>query len=346
MAALFAKRMEAAEVIAAYKQEKGLPVEDLQRERELTERNSALVPEKYRKYYVNYLQSLFSLSKFYQHSILGNTSIAYAGVEGAFAHIAAGRIFPQTVLKPYGDFATAYHAVEEGICQCAVLPIENSFAGDVGQVMDLAYGGNLSVSGIYALPLQQSLLARPGVTLQDISRVTSHPQALSQCRDYLQTMGWEQIPAANTAAAAKALADSDDTQTAVVAAAEAAEFYGLQVLCPAINGSDRNTTRFAVFTAEPCRPQAGDEAFALMFSCKDRPGALGEAISVISRYDYNLRCLKSHPTGHENWDYYFYAEGVGDLSTQEGTVMLRQLQKQCNAVKVLGSFGRERILEP
>lgn len=345
MAELFAERMQAAAVVAAYKEEHGLPVEDKAREAEMIARNTERLPPAYRPYYRNFLVGTITESKRYQRLLVSGLRVAYSGVEGAFAHVATMRIFGEPGEKvACPDFATAYRSVESGACHCAVLPIENSYAGDVGQVMDLAWRGSLTISGIYDLPLSQCLLAKPGVTLAEVREVVSHPQALAQCQPYLRRQGWIQTTAVNTAVAARTVAAGERREVAVIAARETADLYGLQVLENDINEQKSNTTRFAVFSPAACEIKPSDNHFVLLFSCKNQPGALGDAISVISRHDYNLKCLKSHPTGVENWAYYFYAEGEGNLGTEAGQTMRRELERVCNNVRVLGSFSGERML--
>ena len=345
MAELFAERMQAAAVVAAYKEEHGLPVEDKAREAEMIARNTERLPPAYRPYYRNFLVGTITESKRYQRLLVSGLRVAYSGVEGAFAHVATMRIFGEPGEKvACPDFATAYRSVESGACHCAVLPIENSYAGDVGQVMDLAWRGSLTISGIYDLPLSQCLLAKPGVTLAEVREVVSHPQALAQCQPYLRRQGWIQTTAVNTAVAARTVAAGERREVAVIAARETAELYSLQVLENDINEQKSNTTRFAVFSPAACEIKPSDNHFVLLFSCKNQPGALGDAISVISRHDYNLKCLKSHPTGVENWAYYFYAEGEGNLGTEAGQTMRRELERVCNSVRVLGSFSGERML--
>lgn len=345
MAELFAERMQAAAVVAAYKEEHGLPVEDREREAEMIARNTERLPPAYRPYYRNFLVGTITESKRYQRLLVSGLRVAYSGVEGAFAHVATMRIFGEPGEKvACPDFATAYRSVESGACHCAVLPIENSYAGDVGQVMDLAWHGSLTISGIYDLPLSQCLLAKPGVTLAEVREVVSHPQALAQCQPYLRRQGWIQTTAVNTAVAARTVAVGERREVAVIAARETADLYGLQVLENDINEQKSNTTRFAVFSPAACEIKPSDNHFVLLFSCKNQPGALGDAISVISRHDYNLKCLKSHPTGVENWAYYFYAEGEGNLGTEAGQTMRRELERVCNSVRVLGSFSGERML--
>lgn len=345
MAELFAERMQAAAVVAAYKEEHGLPVEDKAREAEMIARNTERLPPAYRPYYRNFLVGTITESKRYQRLLVSGLRVAYSGVEGAFAHVATMRIFGEPGEKvACPDFATAYRSVESGACHCAVLPIENSYAGDVGQVMDLAWRGSLTISGIYDLPLSQCLLAKPGVTLAEVREVVSHPQALAQCQPYLRRQGWIQTTAVNTAVAARTVAAGERREVAVIAARETADLYGLQVLENDINEQKSNTTRFAVFSTAACEIKPSDNHFVLLFSCKNQPGALGDAISVISRHDYNLKCLKSHPTGVGNWAYYFYAEGEGNLGTEAGQTMRRELERVCNSVRVLGSFSGERML--
>lgn len=345
MAELFAERMQATAVVAAYKEEHGLPVEDKAREAEMIARNTERLPPAYRPYYRNFLVGTITESKRYQRLLVSGLRVAYSGVEGAFAHVATMRIFGEPGEKvACPDFATAYRSVESGACHCAVLPIENSYAGDVGQVMDLAWRGSLTISGIYDLPLSQCLLAKPGVTLAEVREVVSHPQALAQCQPYLRRQGWIQTTAVNTAVAARTVAAGERREVAVIAARETADLYGLQVLENDINEQKSNTTRFAVFSPAACEIKPSDNHFVLLFSCKNQPGALGDAISVISRHDYNLKCLKSHPTGVENWAYYFYAEGEGNLGTEAGQTMRRELERVCNSVRVLGSFSGERML--
>ncbi len=253
MAELFAERMQAAAVVAAYKEEHGLPVEDKAREAEMIARNTERLPPAYRPYYRNFLVGTITESKRYQRLLVSGLRVAYSGVEGAFAHVATMRIFGEPGEKvACPDFATAYRSVESGACHCAVLPIENSYAGDVGQVMDLAWRGSLTISGIYDLPLSQCLLAKPGVTLAEVREVVSHPQALAQCQPYLRRQGWIQTTAVNTAVAARTVAAGERREVAVIAARETADLYGLQVLASDIAGRGADGSRGGVWSVTRC----------------------------------------------------------------------------------------------
>ena len=180
MAALFVRRMNAVRDVSEYKSEHGLPIYDAAREESLLAANAALVEnDELRGYYVEFLRDTMKKSRRFQEKLTEGMRVAFCGVEGAFASIAAAKIFRQAARVPYPDFKSAYAAVVEGECDCAVLPIENSTAGEVGQVMDMMFSGSLYVSGIYDLFVSHHLMAVPGTKLSDITEVISHPQALS-----------------------------------------------------------------------------------------------------------------------------------------------------------------------
>lgn len=342
MARLFEQRMDAVRMVADYKKEHGVPVDDFGREEQIIKKNTALIKnEDYQPYYVSFLQNAIDLSKQMQHRLLDGMRVAYSGVEGAFANIVAERIFPDAVAVPCADFTAAYQAVVDGSCDCALLPVENSFNGDVGKVMDLAFFGSLYVTGVYEAEIVQNLLAVKGTTMDEVKTVISHPQALGQCAAYIERHGFETVEAVNTAVAARQVAEMGRHDIAAIGSAEAAEKFGLKKLEGHINESSQNTTRFAVFSRAQRASSKRDNHFIMLFTVNNTAGSLGRAISVIGEHGFNLRALKSRPTKELIWDYYFYAEGEGDLSGEEGKAMLRDLKACCSHVKVLGTYEKE-----
>lgn len=345
LARLFVRRMDAVRRVAAYKKERGLQVFDPAREEEVVRRNALLVEdEEYRSYFVRFLRANMEISRAMQHRLMDGMRVAFSGVEGAFANIAANRILPDARAVPYPDFKAAYDAVVGGECDCAVLPVENSSNGDVGQVMDLAFFGSLFITGVYDIGIVQNLLAVKGTAMDEVRTVISHPQALGQCAEYIRRHGFETVEAVNTAVAAKQVAESGRHDLAAIGSDEAAERYGLKKLEAHINESDSNTTRFAVFSRTPRAESADDTRFVLLFTVNNVAGSLGRAISVIGRYGFNLRALKSRPTRELIWSYYFYAEGEGCIHSEEGKKMLEELRYCCNNVRVVGSYEKEIIL--
>ena len=339
MAELFVKRMKAAELVYEHKREHGLPILDEAREAAVIARNAALVEDDVLKsYYMDFLKSTMAVSRAYQYRMQSGLKVAYSGVEGAFAHIAAGRIFPAGSRVSYSDFKAAYDAVVNGECDAAVLPIENSYAGEVGQTMDLIFSGGLSINGIYELEIHQNLLGLPDATVADIRRVTSHPQALSQCHEHIKMRGFETLEATNTALAAKTVAELGDKSLGAIASVETAEIYGLKVLEANINKSGENTTRFAVLSkvqaSTPSLPSS-----VLMFTVKHEAGSLAGAIGIIGKYGFNMTALRSRPMKKHSWQYYFYVEIDGDTETENGKRMLEELSRVCDRLKVAGSFA-------
>lgn len=340
MAALFTRRMIAAETIVSYKAEHGLPILDKAREEQVVERNAALIPdETIRNYYVTFIKNTMAVSRSYQEQLLKGMRVAYSGVEGAFAHIASKRIYPTGQALSFRSFEDAYHAVENGDCHCAVLPIENSFAGEVGQVVDLLFSGSLHISNVYDLSIRHQLMALPQATIETVKHVYSHPQALQQCAEYIRRNDLEPISCVNTAVAAKQVADSDDVTMAAIASEETAALYGLQILQRNINESAWNTTRFAVLTRADTRPKetAGMRTM-LFFSVSHQSGSLAGAISIIGKHGFNMLSLRSRAQKDLLWQYYFAVEMEGNVYTPSGTAMLDELSKCCDKLKVVGVY--------
>ncbi len=341
MAKLFLRRMAAAGEIAAYKKERGLPVFDAAQEERVLQRCSEFIDDsELRSYYVEFLRHMMDVSKQYQRRLMDGMRVAYSGVEGAFAHIAARRIFPDALAVPHASFEDAYNAVADGVCDVAVLPIENSYAGEVGQAMDLMFRGSLCVSGVYDLHITQNLLGTNDASLDDVRTVISHPQALAQCEVYLNAHGFKAYAADNTAAAAQTVAERGDRSLAAIASADAAELYGLKILDHDVNESRANTTRFAVFTRVRENPYAGraGNAFLLLFTVKDEVGGLAKAIDIIAAHHFNMRVLRSRPMKNLPWHYYFYVEAEGDDASPNGREMIEALRAVCTTLKIAGHY--------
>ncbi|MBQ9773509.1 MAG: chorismate mutase [Clostridia bacterium] len=345
MAALFVRRMRAAEKVAEYKKAHALPILDAEREELVVRNNAKLVEdETLRSYYVNFIRNNMAVSRAYQERLLTGMRVAYCGTEGAFAHIAAGKMYPSAQRVAYGDFKSAYRAVENGECDVAVLPIENSYNGEVGQVTDLMFSGSLYVSEIMDLAVTHDLLVVPGTKKEEIREVVSHPQALGQCAEYLRREGWSSTEYSNTALAARYVAEKGDRAYAAIASEEAAGIFGLEVLERNINASRSNTTRFAAFSRVESKRHSKrmGEHFILLFTVKNEAGSLAKAMDVIGRFGFNMRTLRSRPMKELLWQYYFYVEAEGDVYTEAGEWMMRELSFFCDRLKLVGTYYNDR----
>ena len=202
----------------------------------------------------------------------------------------------------------------------------------------MIFSGGLFINGIYELEIHQNLLGIPGATVEDIKKVTSNPQALAQCHDYIKLKGIDAEDASNTAVAAKMVADANDKTLGAIASLETAEIYGLKVLEANINKSGENTTRFAVLS----KVQANSPVLSssvLMFTVKHEAGSLANAISIIGKYGYNMTALRSRPLKKHSWQYYFYIEIHGKIDTENGEQMIAELSKVGDQCKVPGTFA-------
>ena len=265
--------------------------------------------------------------------------IAYSGIEGAFAYIAAKRIFPNEELVSFGDFRSAYEAVEKGTCDYAVLPIENSYAGEVAQVSDLMFQGSLFLNGVYTLNVQQNLLGIKGAELKNVIQAISHPQALEQCANFLQEHKIQTVEAVNTARAAKQVAELGDKSVAAIASKETAELYGLEILAEGINEKQDNSTRFAILSRDgEKRFSDNEKTVVIMFTVKNEAGALVKVLNKLGEFGFNMSVIRSRPLHGLAWTYYFYIEAEGEYGTAEWNQMILEMQYRCDKLKILGRF--------
>ncbi len=341
MAELFVKRMRAAEMVAEYKKERGLSILDQKREDEIVAKNSERIEDTVlREFYVNFLKNNMAVSRAYQARIMEGMKVAYSGTEGAFAHIATEKLFPTAKKVAFSDFVSAYKSVEKGECDVCVLPVENSYNGEVGQVTDLMFSGSLYVNGMLDLAVTQDLLCLPGAKIGDIKRVVSHPQALGQCAKYIKSREFETVEYSNTALAAKYVKELGDPSVAAIASKEAADIFGLEVADHDINESKSNTTRFAVFSRVAAKsvPKNMTTHSILLFTVRNEAGALAKAIDVIGNHGFNMRTLRSRPMKELLWQYYFYVEAEGEIQTEQGRLMMEELGEFCDKLKFAGTY--------
>ena len=263
-----------------------------------------------------------------------DTTVAYCGTQGSFSEIAARKLFPKGKLLPCASFRKAYEEAHLGKADFALLPIENSYAGEVAATLDLLYHGELAVEELYEMKIEQNLVGIKGTTLEDVTTVISHPQALAQCAEYIAVHEFAEIVSENTAFAAKAVADKGSKSLAAIASRACAELYGLEVIAADIAESRENTTRFALLSARPQVKRTG-EHLILLFAVGDRSGALADALQVIARHGYNMKSLHSRPLKDRPWQYYFYVEAEGEGSEN---ALVEELKECCDNAKIAGRF--------
>ena len=270
--------------------------------------------------------------------------IAFQGEPGAYSEAAALEHFgAAAVTVPCHSFDDIFAAVESEAVECGLAPIENSLAGSIHRNYDLLITHSLSIVGEHYLRVRHCLIAHPGVTLPEIRRVISHPQALAQCEGYLRSLtGVESAAAYDTAGAVKLVREQGDRSVAAIASRRAAEVYGMAILAEGIEDDPANFTRFLALARHPVTP-AGDAKTSIVFTLKNAPGALFKALSVFALRDIDLTKIESRPLQGKPWEYLFYIDFAGSTTDPVVTRALDHLGEYALTLRVLGSYPRYRL---
>lgn len=275
--------------------------------------------------------------------------VAYQGTEGAYGHQAACQHFAVSgrpvTLKPYGTFRQMLEAVVEGHADRGVLPIENTTAGSVYEAYDLLLRFNLSLVGEEIVDVRHCLLGVADVPIESIRRVHSHPQALAQCSEFLNSLtDCEQVSAPNTALAAEHVRDMRDPAQAAIASEEAGAHFGLRPLRRGIANQPVNYTRFVIVAATPvdCDPRIAAKV-SVVLATRHEHGALVRCLNVIADEGLNLTKLESRPRPGAPWEYVFYIDVEGHLSEPRMQAALAALAARTVFVKVLGCYPAREL---
>lgn len=359
--ALFAKRMQTSVGIADYKREHGLPVLDAGREREKLARIVQAAPQGLQEEAVSLFRLLFSLSRSYQHTLLGSGStlpellraavaetpqlfpptaaVACQGVEGAYSQQACDKLFQHPSVFFCASFDKVFSAIEQGLCRYGVLPLENSTAGSVNAVYDLMQKHQFSIVRSVRLRVDHSLLALPGTKLSQVREIVSHPQAIEQCSSFLrQLSGVTVTRCKNTAAAARLVAESGRTDLAAIASGACAEIYGLQLLQERVQNEHGNYTRFICIAAKP-EVYPGADRTSLLVTLANEPGSLYQVLSRIYGCGINLTKLESRPIPGSDDTFRFYFDLEASVYSPELPKLLGELESVCEHVCYLGSYS-------
>ena len=357
---LFAKRMDIAAAIGDYKKANNLPVFVPAREREKLKD----VAEKAGPEMANYTRVLYSmlfeLSRSYQskrndvlsplyqqiHNAIENTPklfptapmVACQGVEGAYAQIACEKIFQNPFIMYFKNFDGVFTAIEQGLCQYGILPIENSTAGSVKKVYDLMIHHKFSIVRTFRLKIDHNLLANPGADLKSIKEIYSHEQAINQCSAFLAKMpGVKIIPVENTATAAEMVASSGRTDVAAISSRSCMELYGLINLAASVQDEGNNRTRF-ICISKNLEIYPGSDKTSIMMILNHRPGALYRVLARLYALGINVTKLESRPLPDRDFEFMFYFDLDTSIYSEEFVQLICELDELCEEFTYLGSF--------
>ena len=358
---LFLRRMDVAEQVADYKRANNLPIYQPQREREILKKVADQAgPEK-----SGYARVLFSmlleLSKSSQNKrnnkelelhrqiadAIENTPklfpqapmVACQGVEGANSQIACEKMFKNPFILYFKSFESVFSAIEQGLCQYGILPIENSTAGSVKKVYDLMIRHNFSIVRTFRLKVDHHLLVKPGTSLLDIKEIYSHEQALNQCSTFLEKLpGVKLIAVENTAVAAQMVAQSGRTDIAAISSRSCAELYGLQNLAASIQDKDNNRTRF-ICISKNLEIYPGADKTSIMMILPHRPGSLYRVLARLYVLGINVTKLESRPIPNRDFEFMFYFDLDTSIYSEEFVQLMCELDDLCEEFKYLGSYS-------
>ena len=357
---LFGRRMEIAAQVADYKKERNLPIYVPAREREIFQKVAEMAGPEMANYTRVLYSMLFELSRSYQSKrnteatelykkitdSIENTPklfpqapmVACQGVEGAYAQIACEKIFKSPFIMYFKNFDGVFTAIEKGLCQYGILPIENSTAGSVKKVYDLMIHHNFSIVRTFRLKIDHNLLANPGATLEGITEIYSHEQAINQCADYLkQFPNAKIIPVENTAVAASQVASSGRTDVAAISSRACEELYGLDCLAANIQDEGNNRTRF-ICISKNLEIYPGADKTSIMMILNHKPGALYKVLARMYVLGINVIKLESRPIPDRDFEFMFYFDLETSIYSEEFVQLMCELDELCEEFKYLGSY--------
>jgi prephenate dehydratase len=264
--------------------------------------------------------------------------VAFQGEHGAYSEQALLQHFgPDTVSMPCHAFGDIFDMIHNNHAGWGILPVENSLAGTVLPAYDLLVDHDLRIQAEVILKIEHCLMAPAGRSLNDIKRVRSHPQALSQCEETLRRLGIEPLSHYDTAGAARDLAENPEPATGALASELAAKTYGLEILVRNLEDMAHNYTRFFILGAKDS-PRSDPSKTSIIFTTRHQPGALFSVLGELAKREINLTKIESRPRRNRPWHYLFYVDFEGhedDLTIREA---LFEILKRASFLKVLGSY--------
>ncbi|HPD02113.1 MAG: bifunctional chorismate mutase/prephenate dehydratase [Christensenellales bacterium] len=360
IAELFVKRMETVKKVGIEKGKAGLPIENTLREKEVLTRVTKTMPPALKLYAKQVFETLFNIGKAYQSELIDLrsaikseltaaildgikpfpdcASVACQGLPGAYSTAAADRLFSIADIMYFKDFDAVFGAVERGLCEFGVLPIENSSTGSVNAVYDLMRKHSFYIARSIKLKVQHYLLAKNGIKISDVKEIFSHEQAIGQCAEYLKSLKNVKVTVCdNTAVAAQLVAESGRTDVAAICARECAGIYGLSVVQPNIQDNDSNYTRF-IAISKKLKVYENSDKISIMVNLPNTAGSLNRILNKFSAQGLNLTKLESRPLTNTPFEFAFYFDIDAKIEKREVLNLLSEIENTCDKFVFLGCY--------
>lgn len=268
-----------------------------------------------------------------------NESVTFQGERGAYSEMATLQYFPNAKVMPKKSFQDVFDSIETCEANYAVVPIENSIEGSINETYDLLLQTKTTVTGEIYQRVRHCLIVNKGTTLDELEAVYSHPQAIAQCRNYLQLKRLDSVPTYDTAGAVKMIKERKIMNAAAIASRRAAEIYDMAVLEEGIEDRKNNFTRFLVLSKTKTEP-TGHDRTSIIFSVKHLPGALFGILKEFSSREINLTRIESRPTKETPWEYNFYVDFEGHCDDETIKKALQSIKNKTAFFKILGSYKK------
>ena len=357
---LFTKRMAISAQVADYKKANNMPIHVPARERQILQEVATKAGPDMENYVRVLYSMIFELSRSYQSkrntganqlyqtitTSIENTPklfpqapmVACQGVEGAYSQIACEKMFKAPYIMYFKNFDGVFQAIDQGLCQYGILPIENSTAGSVKKVYDLMIRHNFSIVRTFRMKVDHNLIANRNAKLSDIKEIYSHEQAINQCSDYLKNLnGVRIIPVENTAVAAEVVAKSGRLDVASISSHACEELYGLKSLADSIQDKGNNRTRF-ICISKNLEIYPGSDKTSFMMILNHKPGSLYKVLARLYVLGINVIKLESRPIPDKDFEFMFYFDLETSIYSEEFVQLMCELDDLCEEFKYLGSY--------
>jgi chorismate mutase/prephenate dehydratase len=356
---VLARRMELVDRVAAAKLDRAVPLRDRLREEHVFQRvrhaaaEAGLDPHQVERLYRLVME--MSIARQQEHIRSRATAplrVAYQGVEGSYSHLAAQRHYVGrkggVLLAGHDTFRGAVEAVRDGSADLALLPIENTTAGSINETYDLLAEGGIVVTGEVVSHVEHCLLTLPGVTVEELRTVISHPQGLLQCEAFFREAPWIEPRAEfDTAGSARKVRELGDVTYAAIASSSAATTYGLAIVSRGIQTERGNATRFVeVALRQAPLPEGATAKTSLVLALSDRPGALGEILMRFAARNISLTKLESRPIPSAPWSYRFYIDAMAHGAGESFQAALAEVKPLTTELRVLGTYPADPTSRP